>query len=256
MPGKTLTGEEKQRLLRTLEEDREFRYALMGLLGYKEILERITGVEKRFAELAERQQKLEERMVGLEERMVKLEERFADLEERFLKLEERVARLEERFADLEERFLKLEERVARLEEGFLELAKRQQRLEEEMISLRRSVEHTRRDVGALTEATYSRMVLEDLREEAMARGERIVRRLRNARINGHEIDLLVETDKRVFVVEVKIQPNHHDVDELVEKTKAAAKTTGKQATAVLAGTWVGGEVREYCRVKRVQLLEY
>jgi len=75
-------------LLRALEEDREFRYALMGLLGFRELLER-------FAKLEERQQRLEERQQALEERFARLEERQQRLEERLAKLEERLARLEE-----------------------------------------------------------------------------------------------------------------------------------------------------------------
>ena len=69
-----LSREEKEKLLRALEEDREFRYALMGLLGFKEVLDRITKLE-------ERQQKLEERFAKLEERVARLEERVARLEE-------------------------------------------------------------------------------------------------------------------------------------------------------------------------------
>jgi len=53
-----LSREEKERILRTLEVDREFRYALMGLLGFKEVLGRVTRIE-------ERQQVLEERFAKL-----------------------------------------------------------------------------------------------------------------------------------------------------------------------------------------------
>ena len=83
-----LTAEEKERLLRALEEDREFRYALMGLLGFKEVLERITKLEEGHNEILERIIKLEERQQKLEERQQKLEEKFAQLEERFAKLED------------------------------------------------------------------------------------------------------------------------------------------------------------------------
>jgi hypothetical protein len=48
-----LDSEEKQRIIKALEEDREFRYALMGLLGYREILDRITGLEERVTRLEE-----------------------------------------------------------------------------------------------------------------------------------------------------------------------------------------------------------
>jgi len=36
---------ENERILRALEEDREFRYALIGLVGFKEILDRIVMFE-------------------------------------------------------------------------------------------------------------------------------------------------------------------------------------------------------------------
>jgi len=52
--------------LRAVEKDREFRYAIMGLLEFKELLDRFTRLE-------ERQQKLEERFVRIEERQQRLE---------------------------------------------------------------------------------------------------------------------------------------------------------------------------------------
>ena len=163
-------AEFKERVLRLLESDREFRYAVMGLLGFQELLERFSRLEERqqrleerfasieerqlrleeefrkleerFARIEERQQKLEERFAQLEERFARIEERqqelekrFAQLEERYQRLEERVAKLEERFAQLEERFAKLEERFAQLEEEFKKLAERQQRLEERFAQL-------------------------------------------------------------------------------------------------------------------------
>ena len=75
----SLTPEEKRRLLRALEEDEEFRYAVAGLLGFKEILDRIVALEERFAELEKRQMRLEERQAALEERMLRLEEELRNL---------------------------------------------------------------------------------------------------------------------------------------------------------------------------------
>ncbi len=84
----SLSAEEKRKLIKALEEDQEFRYAVAGLLGYKEILDRITSLEEKFARLEERQTRLEERFASLEERFAKLEEKFARLEERQTRLEE------------------------------------------------------------------------------------------------------------------------------------------------------------------------
>ena len=44
---------EKEKILETLKEDREFRYALMGLLGFKELLEGFAKLEERFARVEE-----------------------------------------------------------------------------------------------------------------------------------------------------------------------------------------------------------
>ncbi|MEM3929970.1 MAG: hypothetical protein QXX48_06825 [Candidatus Korarchaeum sp.] len=60
----SLTSEEKRKFLKALEEDAEFRYAIAGLVGYKEIL----------ARLAEHDRKFEEIMARLEEHDRKFEE--------------------------------------------------------------------------------------------------------------------------------------------------------------------------------------
>ncbi len=260
---KQLSVKEKEKFLDALEKDREFRYAVMGLLGFKEVLER-------FSRLEERQQKLEEHFAHLEKEFVRLEERFAKLEERQQKLEERQQKLEERFVQLEERFTKLEERQQRLEERFVRLEERQQKLEERFVELverqqrverdlahvKRVVEHTRRDLGALTEALYSKMVLDDLKDVIAESGERIVRRKRNYIINNLEVDLFVETDRRIFIVEIKIQPNHHDVDEIIEKAKLITEKLGKPCIAAIAGTWIGYEIREYAERRKMLIFEY
>ena len=57
-----LSEKEKRRIIETLEKDKEFRYTIMGLLGFKEL-------EERQQRLEERQQRLEERFARLEEEM-------------------------------------------------------------------------------------------------------------------------------------------------------------------------------------------
>lgn len=223
-----LTAEEKKRLLDALEKDREFRYAVMGLLGFRELLER-------FSKLEERQQKLEERFARLEERQQKLEERQQALEKRFIKIEER-------FAVLEEKYIKLEERLARVER--------------DLAHVRKTVEHTRRDVGALTETLYSKMVLDDLKEIIRGEGEKIIKRKRNFILDNVEVDLFIETERKAYAVEVKIQPNHHDVDEAFEKAAYIGSKIGKPCIPVLAGTWIGDEVFKYALSKNVMILEY
>jgi hypothetical protein len=69
-----LTKEEKERILRTLEEDKEFRYAIAGLIGMREILERLDKIE-------EEQKKIWEEVKLLREGQQKLWEEVKSLRE-------------------------------------------------------------------------------------------------------------------------------------------------------------------------------
>ncbi len=255
---------EKERFLRALEEDRSFRYAVMGLLGFKEILdritrieERITKLEERFTQLEERQQRLEERQQRLEERQQRLEERFAKLEERQQKLEERQQELEERLEKLEERLAQLEERLVKVEEVLSKVVNELTRLVKEFEEYRRKQDLMAVELGALAESMYSRFAWEDIRDEVLASGDKVIMRRRNARVNGEDIDLLIVTERRVYVVEVKLRPKHSDVGELIAKADVVSKVySGKEVVKVLAGALIGKEIEEYALSKGVQVLTY
>ncbi len=107
----------KKRLLDMLEEDKEFRHAVAGAIGYKEILDRI---------------------VALEERM---EERFAKVDERFLRLE---TEMNERFAKVEEEIRDLRAETNRLRQDMLEGFRRH---DEEFKRVWESIEQLRRDMN-------------------------------------------------------------------------------------------------------------
>ncbi len=66
-----LSKEEKERVLKTLEEDREFRYAIAGLIGIREVLERLDRMESRMVKHGE---VLEKHTRILEEHSKRLEE--------------------------------------------------------------------------------------------------------------------------------------------------------------------------------------
>lgn len=112
-------------------------------------------------------------------------------------------------------------------------------------------------LGALTESTYSKFILDDLRRELESRGEKLLSWERNAVVGGEEIDLLVETDKTVYVVEVKVKPGIGDVGALLAKSELVAKLKpGKTVKPILAGALVGSEVRSYATQKGVEVYSY
>ncbi|MEM4966256.1 MAG: hypothetical protein QXS45_05735, partial [Sulfolobales archaeon] len=82
-------------------------------------------------------------------------------------------------------------------------------------------------------------------------------RVRNARLDEVDIDLLVESDRRVYVVEVKVRPKHGDVGSLLSKLDVVRKRyPEKEVVGVLAGVWVGREVEEYARERGVVVYAY
>ena len=251
MASATLSREEKERLLKALEVDREFRYALMGLLGFREILDRITRLEERFAKLEERQQKLEERFAKLEERQQRLEEWFKQLAERQQRLEERQQRLEERFAQLEERFLELEKRVAKLEERML-------RIEEEMRETRRVVITIAHRFGVISEEAFRqamKYVVEDVL--GVAKVERWVYKDEEGFVYGYpsivEVDVAVK-DREHILIEIKSRVSKADVAELHRIGKLYERVEKVKPRLVIVGGFVDPDTQSLAKRLGVEVI--
>ncbi len=90
------------------------------------------------------------------------------------------------------------------------------------------------DIGALTEATLSRFVRDDLLDEIRLSGEEVVEIKRMYVINGYEVYLYIETHKRVIVVEVKTRPSIEDIRRLARIGDYLREKTLKEVRLVLA----------------------
>jgi len=102
-----LSKEERLRILRTVAEDEEFRHALMGALGYSELLSNLEKIWKEIEEIKREQAKiweeiksLREETKRLREEQVKIWEEIKDLkegQEKIRKELEEVRRMQERY---------------------------------------------------------------------------------------------------------------------------------------------------------------
>ncbi len=252
----SLSVDEKKRFLKALEEDEEFRYAVAGKLGLSEILQELKRIHEDIRKLWLKSLEHDKRFEEMVKRLEVLEKKLLEHDKRFEEMNKRFEVIEKKLLEHDKRFEEINKRFEAIERKLLEHDKRFEFIEKELKSHRRLIEHNRRDIAALTEATISRYVYEDLREMIRELGERILVRKRNARVDNIDVDLLVETDKTVYVVEVKIQPNHHDVNSLLKKAEYVAKKYGKQVKPVLATVWIGREVEEYAENKGVQVMTY
>ncbi len=225
----TIDVEEKERILKMLETDKEFRYALMGLLGYREVLERITVLEERFS---------------------KLEERFANLEERVIKLEERIIKLEERFSKLEERFVELAERVTRLEERVL-------RVEEELRDLSKAINVIAHRFGILTDEGFReamRYVVEEVL--GVAKVSRWIyydsRGIVYQRPSIVEVDLVIRDGEHILL-EVKSRVDKGDLLELYRIGKLYEEVNKLKPKLVMLGAFFTKDVNELAKELEIEL---
>ncbi len=230
----------RDEFLRLLREDEEFRLAVAGLLGLSEILQEL----RKLREDLSRSLRLEERRLKRHERRWREEEeRWKTWYETWRKfLEEH----ERRWREEEERWKTWYETWRKFLEDYFafreDVLRRLSRLEESH--------------GAAVEAQFSRYVWEDIRDAVLASGETVVRRMRNADFDGVDIDLLVETENRAFVVEVKTKPRVDDVGTLLVKAEIVREKLGKPVVPVLTGALIGKEVEAFARGKGVLVYSY
>ena len=205
----------KEKILRLLREDEEFRLAVAGLIGLDTILNELRKLREDFHYFMKEQEK-------------RWEENWRRWEENNKRWEEAYRRFEVIEKTLLEHSIllrNLEKRVSRLE----------------------------LEVGALSEITLTRYVWEDLREELRLRGEEVIARARNARVDGYEVDLLVESNKNVYIVEVKVKPTRKHVDSLLKKAKVVQERYGKPVVSILAGAMIGNNVEKYAESKGIKI---
>jgi len=192
------TEELKSKIISLLERDREFRYTVAGLIGLREILEKLDRHEQELRRLREDMNKLREDMI-------------------------------EGFRRHDKMFMEISRRL-----GSVEL-----------------------ELGALNESFYCKALWDDLKDELKEKGEKIVLKRRNARVNGEDIDLLIVTDRKVYVVEAKVKPKHEDVGRLLAKADVVKKHyKDKEVVAILTGTIIGREIEEYAKEKKVKVYSY
>ncbi|MCD6488968.1 MAG: hypothetical protein J7K21_07085 [Desulfurococcales archaeon] len=189
----------KKEIFRLIEEDEEFRYALAGKLGFTEIINRLKEHDRKFNEILERLDRHEEILIRHGEEIKGIREENHRIWQE-------------------------------IREIWRELRKHREILDKHT-SMLGSLGN---DIGALTEATLSRFIRDDILDEIRLRGEKLTRIKRMYKINDYEIDLYIETERRIILVEVKTRPSIEDVKRLVRIREHLVERTGKDVKSILA----------------------
>jgi hypothetical protein len=110
--------------------------------------------------------------------------------------------------------------------------------------LEKKIEATRSDLGLLTEEVYIKNFIDYLDKS----GEKVISVYRHYEINVGEIDALIETQTKIYVVEVKMKAEFKDVDSLLVKAKVISEEyKDKNVIPVLTGSRISKTVRGYAK---------
>jgi len=179
-------AELKTRLLKLLEEDTEFRYAVVGLIGLGEILRRLDRHEEELVRIREEQKRVWEEIARLwneiarlREDMVKgferhdmelaklredlnrlredfnraiqlFEKRFEEIDKRFEDIDRRFEAVDRRFAVIEERLDKMDARLGRVEPRLDNVEIRLAKVEESLSDMNVRLSNVERALEKLT----------------------------------------------------------------------------------------------------------
>jgi len=111
-------------------------------------------------------------------------------------------------------------------------------------------------IRTLLKVMLAKFVYEDFEKNAAETGEVIVSRKRSFRVNGHVIDLVIETTKAVYVIDIEAAPKRRHVDKLLIKAKLIQRIFAKPVKPILVGVRVSSNVEEYAKSRGVEILKY
>ncbi len=142
----------KEKILRALEEDREFRYAVAGLIGIREVLERLDGIEKN-------QERIWQEIRGLREEQVRAWQEMGKTKEEIVKLWQEVRGLREEQVKIWQEMEKTREEIKGLREEQARTWREIEKTWREIEGLREEQAKTWREIEKLWEE------IKGLREE-------------------------------------------------------------------------------------------
>ena len=258
----SMSSKLKEEFLKLLEEDREFRYTVAGLIGFGEILEAIRDLQGQVLENIAATRKLQGQMVALQEHVAEntkairsLQEEVAEHSKAIRALQEEVAENTKAIRSLQEQVLEhskaireLQEQVRSLQEQVMENSRATRALQEQMVEHSKRIEGLTRTVQALG-ARWG-FIAEDAFREGMrgiieeffgGRVERWIYRDEEGFVFGHpsvvEVDVVVR-DRAHVLVKVKSSLSRADLYELWRKGQLYERVRGVKPRLVAVSPYV------------------
>jgi len=245
-----LSKEERLRILRTVAEDEEFRHALMGALGYSELL---SNLEKIWEEI----KALREETKGLREEQVKIWQEIEAIKLEQAKTWEEIRAIREETRKIWQEIEGIKREQAKIWEEIRDLKEGQRRLEESLEkvwgALFYGFSQFCKFAGVMFEE-FVRTLLTDLFRKHGEIPEGV--ELKRAVIDGEEVDIFLEDPLIVGEVTARAEPD--ELEKLLRKARRAEEIYGRRARRILivetAEAAVARELRRRAREEGVELV--
>jgi hypothetical protein len=111
-------------------------------------------------------------------------------------------------------------------------------------------------IRTLLKVMFAKFVYEDFKIEMARTGEMIISRERNFKIDRYVIDLVIETTKTIYIIDIESAPRRRHIDKLLMKAELAQRIFSKPVKPIMVGVRVSSDVEEYAKSKGVEILKY
>jgi len=258
-----LSNEEKKRLLKAIQEDEEFRYAVAGLLGLDAVLNDLRKLREEFNKYIEKLDNyINNTTTAFSENDRKWEENFRRWAENDKRWEENDRKWEENFRRWAENDKRWEENDRKWEMVFAQLKTLDSRvtaLEQSMDSMNRRISAIGARWGILSESAFRRGMRAILRDVL---GIRRVSKLKledeEGIVYGHpsiiDVDIAVRNGEHLLI-EIKANANRSDVAEIKRVGDLYEKLKGTKPRLIIIAAYTGPGTKELAEKLGVELHE-
>jgi len=242
-------AELKSRILRLLEEDREFRLSVAGLVGFKEVLERLEEHDRKFDEILAT---LAEHSRRFEEHDRKFDEILGRLEEHDRKFDEILATLAEHSRRFEEHDRKFNEILGRLEEH-------DRRFEEHARMLDLKIGALGSRWGIFSEQAFREGMKSIVEQYFGGEVERWITDDEEGIVFGHpskvEVDLIVKDGEHILI-EIKSSIHKSDVSKLFREGILYEKVKGVKPKLAIISPFVEPDAKEEAELQGIPVFTH
>ncbi|MEM3718690.1 MAG: DUF3782 domain-containing protein [Candidatus Bathyarchaeia archaeon] len=221
----------KEEFLSLIEKDKEFRYAVAGLIGLEEILKRLDRHEEELVKLREEQIRLREDMAA----------GFRRHDEELAKLREDMNKLRE---DMNAGFRRYDEELAKLREDMVagfkrhdeEIAKLREDMNRGFMLVERHISALGARWGLISEEAFREGLKQLIEKEFKFKVEKWIGFDEKGIVYGYpaqiDIDVAIH-DEKIILIELKSHVRPSDVAAFKRKTQLYSEVEGKKPSRLL-----------------------